>query len=91
MKQTILLILFVHQCLGQTGFPKQFQATVNISGIAAWDSPALGVKQLLYDYENLRIRFDIHGWRAQQNETFMLKYKPEGAEADTVNRKQVVK
>jgi hypothetical protein len=85
MKQIILVILFLQQCLGQKGFSKQFQATLNISGIAAWDSPALGVKQLLYDYENLRIRFDIHGWRAQQNETFMLKYKSEGAEAGSVS------
>jgi hypothetical protein len=35
MKQTILLILFVDQFLSQTEFLKQFQATLNISGIAA--------------------------------------------------------
>ncbi|CAF1252746.1 unnamed protein product [Rotaria sordida] len=78
-----LLILFVNQCLSQTGFPKQFQATLNISGLRSWDSPFLGVKQLLYDYKNLRARFDLKGSRAQQNETWILKYKPEGAEPDT--------
>jgi len=90
MKQiilSILLLLYINQCLSQKGFPKQFQATLNISGLRSWDSPFLGVKQLLYDYENLRARFDIHGWQTQQNETWILKYKPEGAEADTVSRK----
>jgi hypothetical protein len=36
MKQmilSVLLILFINQCLGQTGFPKQFQATLNISNL----------------------------------------------------------
>jgi hypothetical protein len=51
----------------QTGFPKQFQAILNISGIGSWDSSVPSVKHLLYDYENLRIRFDIKGWRAKQN------------------------
>jgi hypothetical protein len=90
MKQMIvslLLILFVNQCLSQNGFPKQFQAILNISGIGSWDSPFPGVKQFLYDYENLRARFDIQGSRANQNETWMLQYKPKGAEADSVSRK----
>ena len=80
-------MLFVNQCLSQTGFPKQFQATLNISGLRSWDSPFLGVKQFLYDYENLRARFDIQGSQVQQNETWILKYKPEGAEVDTVGGK----
>ncbi|CAF0845170.1 unnamed protein product [Adineta steineri] len=57
MKQTIisiLLILFINQCVSQNGFPKQFQAILNISGLGSWDSPFPGVKQLLYDYDNLR-------------------------------------
>lgn len=88
MKQTmlfILLILFINQCLCQTGFPKQFQALLNISGLNSWRTANPGVKQLLYDYTNLRVRFDIEGWRAKQNETYMIKYKPEGAEADSVS------
>ena len=83
----ILSILFVNQCPSQNGFPKQFQAILNISGIGSWDSPFPGVKQLLYDYENFRARFDIQGSRAKQNETWMLQYKPKGAETDTVHRK----
>ncbi|CAF3807080.1 unnamed protein product [Rotaria socialis] len=79
----ILLILFVSQCLSQNGFPKQFQAILNISGIGSWDSPFPGVKQLLYDQKCLRVRFDIQGSRAKQNETWMLQYKPKGAEADS--------
>ena len=88
MKQmivSILLILFVSECLSQNGFPKQFQAIVNISGIGSWDSPSPGVKQLLYDQESLRVRFDVQGSRAKQNETWMLQYKPKGAEADSVS------
>ncbi len=50
-----------------------------------------GVQKLLYDYEHLRVRFDVQGWRAQQNETYMLKYKPEGAETDSVSKKQLAK
>ncbi|CAF1189531.1 unnamed protein product [Adineta steineri] len=86
MKQTIisiLLILFVNQCVSQNGFPKQFQAILNISGLGSWDSPFPGVKQLLYDFDNLRVRFDIQGSRANQSETWMLQYKPKGAEADS--------
>lgn len=90
MCQTILfvvLILFFNECLCQRGFPTQFQATINISGSGSWDSPFPGVKQLLYDYENLRIRFDIQGHRDQQKETWILKYKPPGAEPDSVRQK----
>ena len=93
MKRMILLMLltlFVNQCHGQSGFPKQFQATLNISGIGSWDSPFPGVKQLLYDYQNLRVRFDIQGSRAKQNETWMLQYKPKGAEADSVSSKRLI-
>jgi hypothetical protein len=88
MKQTMLtmlVMLFLHQCLGQRGFPKQFQTILNISGLASWDTPTMGVQRLLYDYEHSRARFDISGWRAEQNETYILKYKPEGAEADSVS------
>ena len=87
MKQIILsmiLILCVNQCLSQNGFPKQFQATLNITGMSRLDA---GLRRLLYDYENLRARFDVQGWRAQQNETYMIQYKPKGAEPDTVSRK----
>jgi len=78
----LLLILFINQCFSQIGFPKQFQATLNISGASSLE-PAF--QQLLYDYENLRVRFDIQGWRLKQSETYMVKYKPEGAEADSVS------
>jgi hypothetical protein len=87
MKQTmltVLMMLFLHQCLGQRGFPKQFQATLTING-SSTEIYVRGVLKLLYDYENLRARFDVQGWRAQQNETYMLKYKPDGAEADSVS------
>jgi hypothetical protein len=72
----------------QTGFPKQFQAILNISGIGSWDSPIPGVKQLLYDYENLRILFDIKGWQAKQNGIWILEYKPADVEPDSLSRKQ---
>ncbi len=64
---------------------------MNISGLASWQTLTQGVQKLLYDYEPLRVRFDIQGWRAQQNETFMITFKPEGAEADSISKKQVVK
>ena len=83
----MLIMLSVNACLSQKGFPTQFQATINISGSGSWDSPIPGVKQLLYDYENLRIRFDVQGHRDQQKETWILKYKPPGAEPDSVRRK----
>ncbi|CAF4520780.1 unnamed protein product [Rotaria sp. Silwood2] len=85
MKRTILLILLtlcINQCLSQKGFSKQFQATINITGLQSWDT-SLGVQKLLYDYENLRAHIDIEGWRAQQKEVYMIKYKPEGAEPDS--------
>ncbi len=85
------MLLFLHECLSQRGFPKQFQATLNISGMASAQILTLGVQKLLYDYEHLRVRFDVQGWRAQQNETYMLKYKPEGAEADSVSQKKLSK
>jgi hypothetical protein len=86
MKEMILslfLILCINQCLSQTGFPKQFQAILNITGLYSWEG---GFQQLLYDYENLRVRVDIQGWRAKQNETYLIKYKPEGAEEDSVSK-----
>ena len=89
MKQTLLsmvLILCINQCLSQKGFPKQFQTTLNISGLQSWQTSTLGVQKLLYDYDNLRVRFDIQGWRSKQNETYMIKYKPEGSEADSVSK-----
>ncbi|CAF5142838.1 unnamed protein product, partial [Rotaria sp. Silwood1] len=85
MKQIIfltLLVLLTNQCSCQKGFPKQFQAKLNISD----QSKSIlydGVQLLLYDSINSRARFDVRGWRAKQNETFMVKYKPEGAEADS--------
>ena len=86
MKQTIrvlVLILSIHQCFGQNGFPKQFEASLNISGFATIPFYS-GVQQLLFDYNNLRVRFDVQGWRANQSEAYMLKYKPEDAEPDSV-------
>ena len=82
----VLLLLTIHQCLGQNGFPKQFQATLNITGVNSGQIYGNGIRQLLYDYENLRARFDVQGWRAKQKETYLLKYKPEGAEANSVSK-----
>ncbi|CAF3243916.1 unnamed protein product [Rotaria sp. Silwood2] len=79
----VLWILFINQCSSQTGFPRQFQATLNISGLYSWQTSTHGVQQLLYDYTNARVRFDIEGWQAKQNETYMVIYKPDGAEADS--------
>ncbi|CAF4892598.1 unnamed protein product [Rotaria sp. Silwood1] len=79
----VLWILFINQCSSQTGFPKQFQAILNISGLYSWQTSTHGVQQLLYDYTNARARFDIEGWQAKQNETYMVIYKPNGAEADS--------
>ncbi len=83
----VLVILFVNQCLSQTGFPKQFQTILNISGSSSSQPLSQGVQKLLYDYEHLRVRFDIQGWRAQQKEVYMIKYKPEGGETDSVSIK----
>ncbi|CAF1228125.1 unnamed protein product [Adineta steineri] len=80
---SILFVLFINKCVSQRGFPKQFQTSLNISGSASAPILTPGVQYLLYDYNNLRVRFDVQGWRAQQNETYMIKYKPEGAEADS--------
>ncbi|CAF1417496.1 unnamed protein product [Rotaria sordida] len=65
------------------GFPTQFQATLNISILYSWQTSTQDLQQLLYDYENLRVRFDVQGWRLKQNETYMIEYKPDGAEADS--------
>ena len=89
MKQTIvlvLLILLINQCSSQIGFPKQFQTTLNISSINSWPIYGDGLQKLLYDYENLRVRIDVQGWREKQNETYMIKYKPEGAEVHSVSQ-----
>ena len=83
----VLLTLFINQCSSQTGFPKQFQATLNITGLQSYST--LGIQQLLYDYTNSRVRFDITGWLLKQNETYMVQYKPKGAEANTVNKNGV--
>ncbi len=80
----VLLTLFINQCSSQTGFPKQFQTTLNITGLQSYTT--LGIQQLLYDYTNSRVRFDIKGWRLKQNETYMVQYKPKGAEPNTVNK-----
>ncbi len=82
----MVLILCFNQCLSQNGFPKQFQATLNITGLQSWDT-SLDVQKLLYDYQNLRVRFDIQGWRLKQKEVYMVKYKPQGAEPDSVSTK----
>ncbi|CAF3541086.1 unnamed protein product [Rotaria socialis] len=70
-------------CCSQRGFPEQFQATLNITSLQQYPLPTLGLQQLLYDYTNSRVRFDIKGWFMKQNETYMVQYKPKGAEADT--------
>ena len=88
MKQlivSIVLILSMNQCLSQKGFPKQFQATLNISGANEWNRMSQGVQKLVYDYTNLRVRFDIYGLEFEQNEAYIIKYKPEGAEANSVS------
>lgn len=88
MKQLVVLIVLIlsmNECLSQRGFPKQFQATLNISGTNEWNRLSQGVHKLMYDYANLRVRFDIYGWKFEQNETYIIKYKPEGAEADSVS------
>lgn len=78
------LILFINEYSCQTGFPKQFQATLNITGAPSWQS--FYAQQLLYDYTNLRARIDVKGWRSKQNETYMFQYKPKGAESGSVGR-----
>ena len=88
MKQIIFLILLVlltNKCSCQTGFPRQFQATLNISGLYTWPTTTFGVQQLLHDYINSRVRFDITGRRANQSETYMVQYQPKGAEAGSVS------
>ncbi|CAF4122628.1 unnamed protein product [Rotaria sp. Silwood2] len=86
MKQAIYLVLLTllfNQCSSQTGFLKQFQATLNVTALQQYPIPSLGFQYLLYDYTNSRVRFDVEGWRLKQNETYMVQYKPQGAEADT--------
>ncbi|CAF1448399.1 unnamed protein product [Rotaria magnacalcarata] len=86
MKQIIFLTflaLLTNKCSCQPGFPKQFQATLNITGLESWQTSTSAVQQLLYDYINSRARFDITGWRKNQSKTYMMQYKPKGAEADS--------
>ncbi|CAF5095090.1 unnamed protein product [Rotaria sp. Silwood1] len=78
---TILLIQHSqsHSEQQPKGFPKQFVAILNQTSYLHWkDSGA--PEQLVYDFINQRARFDIKGWRAKQNETYMIQYKPNGAE-----------
>ncbi|CAF1198321.1 unnamed protein product [Rotaria sp. Silwood1] len=78
---TILLIQHSqsHSEQKPKGFPKQFVAILNQTSYLHWkDSSA--PEQLVYDFINQRARFDIKGWRAKQNETYMIQYKPNGAE-----------
>ncbi|CAF0898497.1 unnamed protein product [Rotaria sordida] len=65
-----------------TRFSSQFQTTLNISGLYQFPITQ-GLQYLLYDYDNLRARFDIQGWREKQKETYMIQYKPKGAEPDS--------
>jgi hypothetical protein len=85
----MLLIVCINQCVSQRGFPKQFQATLNVSGYTSWRTPSLGVQQLLYDYQNLRVRSDVEGYQAKHNVTYMILYKPKGAEADSVSNNKL--
>ncbi|CAF2633930.1 unnamed protein product [Rotaria sp. Silwood2] len=78
---TILLIQHSqsHSEQKPKGFPKQFVAILNQTSYLHWkDSGA--PEQLVYDFINQRARFDIKGWRAKQNETYMIQYEPNGAE-----------
>ncbi|CAF0842638.1 unnamed protein product [Didymodactylos carnosus] len=75
---TILFCVF-GKYFCQNGFPQQFFAVINYTSPLPYEFKT-GVQQLLYDYKNLRTRFDIEGWRAKQNETYLLEYKPKGAE-----------
>ena len=82
----LLLVLSLNQCLGQKGFPKQFQAVFNVTVVQSSDLVTQGVQSLLYDYVNLRVRYDYQGWLSKQNETNMIIYKPQGAEPDSVGK-----
>lgn len=89
MKQSkivfLALVLFINQCVCQNGFPKQFQATINITTLNSWPVSS-GLQNLLFDYTNLRARFDIEGWRLKQKETYLLIYEPPGAESGSVRK-----
>ncbi|CAF1364083.1 unnamed protein product [Rotaria sp. Silwood1] len=82
-------ILLIQHCQSQSekkpkGFPKQFVAILNQTSYLQWqDSGA--PEQLVYDLVNQRARFDIKGWRAKQNETYIIQYKPNGAEHGSGN------
>ncbi|CAF1238262.1 unnamed protein product [Didymodactylos carnosus] len=83
MKQNFVLtflsfVLLLEASLSQTGFPKQFVAILNQTSLQAWQNS--GVQQFVYDSILQRIRFDLKGWREKQNETYMIQYKPSGAE-----------
>ncbi|CAF3982177.1 unnamed protein product [Adineta steineri] len=77
------LVFFINNCLCQQGFPKQFQTILNITTLSPSVPATEGVQYLLYDYTNLRARIDAKGWRSKHNETYVIQYKPEGAEADS--------
>ncbi|CAF2842800.1 unnamed protein product, partial [Rotaria sp. Silwood2] len=84
MRQTIfltLLVLLTNKCSCQRGFPKEFQAKLNISGLYTWPTTTFGVQELLYDHIHSRVRFDTTGRLANQTETYMVQYQPKGAEA----------
>ncbi|UJR12029.1 hypothetical protein I4U23_016207 [Adineta vaga] len=89
MQQVLFLTLFVFflllidKYLCQKGFPQQFQATIFVKGVSPVQPQLQGVQYLLYDSVKLRVRVDVQGLRLKQNETYMIKYKPEGAEADS--------
>ena len=80
----LVVIISVDQCLSQKGFPKQFQTVFNKTDQASRSLLIQGLQHLLYDYNNLRARFDILSWRTNQTETYILEYKPKGAEPDSV-------
>jgi len=81
------VIISVDQCLSQKGFPKQFQTVFNTTDQASSSLLIQGLQHLLYDYDNLRARFDILSWRTNETETYILEYKPKGAESDSVCHK----
>ncbi|CAF0821499.1 unnamed protein product [Rotaria sordida] len=84
-----LIILLIQHCHSHSeqqpkGFPKQFVAILNqTSYLHQKDSGA--PEQLVYDFINQRARFDIKGWRAKQNETYMIQFKPNGAEHESIS------
>lgn len=85
----ILNIFLIQNCQSlpdpkPKGFPKQFVAILNQTSYLQWKDSGVP-QQLVYDLVNQRARFDVRGWRAKQNETYIIQYKPKGAERGSVS------